>query len=135
MQTDSDRGHPLKFFAGLWITVVVAISLQPLRPPHGSGLSRLHRPAHFLLFGFTAFILSRLFAAINWRQLPRYIASRPWVIAIVSTAALGLAIELLQHLIYHNQMEWWDVRDDAIAAALAILLDLAARAALVPRRS
>jgi hypothetical protein len=35
---------------------------------------------------------------------------------------LGLSLEYLQHLIYHNAMEWWDVRDDALAILAAFTI-------------
>jgi len=113
----------VNLLAGIWTAAVVAISLQPFRPPHDSGLSRMHRPVHFLLFGVTALILWRVVASIG---RPR----RPWLCAILCTVALGLAIELLQHLTYRNPMEWWDVRDDALSAAAAVFLILLARSAV-----
>ena len=111
----------VKLIAWLWTAAVVAISLQPLRPHHGSALSRMHRPLHFLLFGITALILWRLFVSVDWPRIPKLFAARPWLVALLSTAALGTAIELLQHLIYRDRMEWWDVRDDSLAAIGAVL--------------
>ena len=122
----------VKLIAWLWTAAVVAISLQPLRPHHGSALSRMHRPLHFLLFGITALILWRLFVSVDWPRIPKLFAARPWLVALLSTAALGTAIELLQHLIYRDRMEWWDVRDDSLAAIGAVLLILLARCATGP---
>jgi hypothetical protein len=35
---------------------------------------------------------------------------------------MGLLLEWLQHLIYRKEMEWHDVRDDALAILMALLL-------------
>ena len=111
---------------------MVAISLQPVRPHHGGFLAGLHRPTHFFLFGVTALILWRLFVSVNWPRAPKVLAARAWLVAILSTAALGMAIEALQHLIYRNRMEWWDVRDDSLAAIAAVLLLLLVRSVMFP---
>jgi len=101
----------LRSVAALWIVCLVAISLQPWRPP-GESRSVGHPIFHVLAFGAAAvmlFVLSR-----NGKQ--------------ISTAALGvfclvLAIETGQHLLYKNPFEWWDVRDDTIGIALAWMLN------------
>ena len=92
----------------VWVAALVLVSLQPARPSAGTSLSLLHRPFHFVAFAVTALLLCR------WLRN----AGK----AMVATILLGFAIELLQHLIYRNPIEWWDVRDDAMAAAGALLL-------------
>ena len=58
----------------------------------------------------------------------RILTARAWLSALVGTIVLGGILELLQHTIYRNRMEWWDVRDDALAAIAAILVGHATRA-------
>lgn len=119
---------PLRRIAALWTAAVIAISLQPLRPSH-SAKSLLHRPAHFLLFGLTAVILWLFFAAPPGRP------DRAFPKALAFTILLGYFIELLQHLIYRNRMEWWDVRDDALSAVAALALLALARFLFVRPRA
>jgi hypothetical protein len=72
-----------------------------------------HRIAHWLSFGSLAFLL-----AIISRTLPQRLLTTT---AVVS---LGIAIEWVQHIIYHNPVETWDIRDDAYAALAGLLLAL-----------
>ena len=88
----------------------------------------MHRYFHFVAFAITALLLRQCVA--GWGLPPSPVALRASVTAVLATIALGGIIESLQHLIYHIQMEWWDVRDDSLAAAAAILLGHAIRAAL-----
>jgi len=40
---------------------------------------------------------------------------RQEVRVVIAVFLMGVFLEYLQHLIYHNTMEWRDVRDDALA--------------------
>ena len=90
----------MRRMAQAWLLVVVVGSLQPARP---GPVRAIHSEVHFI-FGFTALFL--LLLARNGRQ-------EMW--AIAGTCLLGLALELTQHLIYHNAMEWGDVATDLLA--------------------
>ena len=72
----------------------------------------LHREIHWLAFAVATFLL--LLLCRNRRQE---------IESAIGVFVLGLSLEYLQHLIYRNPMEWWDVRDDsfAIFAAFALL--------------
>jgi hypothetical protein len=90
----------------------------------------VHRPFHLIAFALTAILLWGSFDAAGWTLLPeRFRPARAWLDALMATIFLGGAIELLQFALYHNPMEWWDVRDDAMGATAAILLVHAIRAA------
>jgi len=119
----------LKVFTAGWVTGFVAVSLQPWRPETTSRLSQFHRPFHLAAFAITALLLWRFLALAGSALLvPRILAARVWITALFATIILGACLELLQHLIYRNPMEWWDVRDDALGAIAAILLGRAVRA-------
>jgi hypothetical protein len=86
-----------------------------------------HRLAHLFTFGSTA-LLFVLIAETAGQQLS----------AGLGVAALGLLIECTQYAALGlSEMEWWDVRDDAIAAIATLLLaqGLNLRAFLVDDRS
>lgn len=85
----------------IWILAIVVGSLQPARP---EPFVALHRQIHWLAFAAAAFLL--LFPARSLRH------------AIQRAAAillLGLALEWVQHFLYHGAIEWLDVRDDVVA--------------------
>ncbi|MFL6448259.1 MAG: hypothetical protein ACJ746_11295 [Bryobacteraceae bacterium] len=71
-----------------------------------------HRLAHFVTFGSTA-LLVVVIAETASEQLA----------AGLAVAALGLLIECTQYAVTGvSEMEWWDVRDDALAAIGTLLL-------------
>ncbi len=102
------REQIIRRLARLWILALVVGSLQPARPAPVVGL---HRGIHWLAFAGVALLL--LLLSHTRRQEIR---------GILATCLLGLSLEYLQHLMYHNAMEWRDVRDDtfAIVGAYAI---------------
>jgi hypothetical protein len=95
-------------------------SVQPARVPVAAGswqpaspgpVVNLHRQIHWLAFGGAAFLL--LLGSRKRRQEIRSVAA---------AFLLGLSLEYLQHLIYRNPMEWYDVRDDGFAILVALAL-------------
>ncbi len=68
--------------------------------------SDLHREIHWLAFGCAALLL--LLLARNRREQ---------AYNVIALSLLGLSLEYLQALIYHNPVEWFDVRDDVLATA------------------
>lgn len=104
------RREILRRIAIAWIVGLVAVSLQPWRPP-GESQSILHNAGHIASFGVAGLMLFAL------SQNPRQI-----YIAALGVFCLAVAIELIQHLLYKNQFEWWDVRDDTVGIALALML-------------
>ncbi len=71
----------------------------------------LHRGVHWVAFAGAAFLLLAL--SRNRRQQVR---------TAFAVFLLGLSLEFLQHLLYRNVMEWWDVRDDTLAILAAFAL-------------
>jgi hypothetical protein len=91
-----------------WLTFLIVGSLQPARP---SVVKSVHREIHWLGFAVPAilqFIVSR--------------TRRQEVLSAFAIFFLGLSLEILQHLIYRNRMEWFDVRDDGLAILAAFAL-------------
>jgi len=79
-----------------------------------------HRVAHILTFGVTAL----LFLLPTDRP-------RSQALAVGAAFLLGCAIEVTQFAItFAPMLEWWDVRDDAIGIAGALLIFLVCRRAL-----
>ncbi|HTU47745.1 MAG TPA: hypothetical protein VMF91_21990 [Bryobacteraceae bacterium] len=64
-----------------------------------------HRLAHFGAFGIAALSLVVIAETLSQR-----------VGALAGVLALALAIELLQKAIHGGPVEYWDVRDDTLAA-------------------
>jgi hypothetical protein len=108
----------MKTITSIWVGALIALSLQPLHPSPTSALHHFHRPFHFVAFALTALLFCRYFSTV-FRIFP---AVPSWLIALLTAVLIGLSLEFVQHLIYHNAMEWWDVRDDTIAAVLGVLL-------------
>lgn len=70
--------------------------------------SPAHQAQHLLIFGATALV---------YRAVVRGRIAFCWVVA------LSLFIETAQLLMYHTPdgFEWWDVRDNIIAAAVVLI--------------
>ncbi len=102
----------LKRLAALWIICLIVLSLQPYRPSGTRGRkSHKHQIEHVLAFGATALLLLAL--ARNREEALK---------AFGGVVLLAVAIEISQYLIYSlHAFEWWDVRDDTIGAAIALL--------------
>ena len=107
------RESVIRYMAQAWILMLVVGSLQPARP---GPVVAAHRALHFLVFSVATLLL--LLASRTRRQKLQ---------SAGFTLLLGLTLEWLQHLIYHNEMEWHDVRDDALATLLVLLLYWLAR--------
>ena len=69
-----------------------------------------HRAGHLIAFGIDAF----LFAAASIRKTHRFYY-------FLFTVLLGLAIEYTQHATYGFIFEWWDLRDDTLAAVVGCI--------------
>jgi hypothetical protein len=83
----------------------------PEAATEGRAVAR-HRIAHFVTFGSTALLLV---------LISETAAEEIW--AAFGVAALGFIVECSQFaLIGLTEMEWWDVRDDALAAIAVLLL-------------
>jgi hypothetical protein len=87
----------IRRIAQAWLLLLVIGSLQPARP---GPVHAMHREIHFLAFGGTAFLLLLVTRS-----------RREEMGVVLGGCLLGLSLEYLQHLFYHNVMEWWDVRD------------------------
>jgi hypothetical protein len=68
----------------------------------------LHRGVHGLAFAGAAFLLLSLSKSRHQE-----------IQSVIAVCLIGLSLEYLQHLIYRNGMEWWDVRDDTLAILAA----------------
>jgi len=94
--------------AWIWIALLVAGSLQPSRP---GATQRFHREIHWVAFAGAALLL---FALSKTR--------RREILGACTIFLLGASLELAQHLIYRNYLEWHDIADDALAVLVAFAL-------------
>jgi hypothetical protein len=94
-----------------WTLALIAGSLMGGSAKSFIGTHTFHRAYHLGSFGATAAL---------YMVLARTAAGE--IRAALAAMVLGLSIETLQHWIYGGGMEWWDVRDDAIGIAVALLL-------------
>jgi len=107
-----------------WVLCVIIGSFLPgpskdalgtTNPPEATAQGRVvatHRLAHFLTFGSTALLLV-VIAETASQQLG----------AGLGVAALGFIIECTQYAVIGlTGIEWWDVRDDALAAIGTLLV-------------
>jgi hypothetical protein len=98
----------LRIVTSLLLVVLTVGSLQPARPRLSTGV---HREIHWLAFGGAALLLFCLSRGL-----------RQEVLSAFATVLLGLSLEVLQHIVYRNRMEWRDVVDDALAICAAFVL-------------
>jgi hypothetical protein len=92
----------------LWIALLIVGSLQPARPGLVTGV---HREIHRLAFAGGALLLFLMSSS-----------RRQELLSALAIFFLGLFLEVLQHLIYRNPLEWRDVADDGVAVLLAFAL-------------
>jgi hypothetical protein len=92
----------------VWIALLIAGSLQPARP---SVVTSHHRLIHWVAFAGAALLLL-LLSKTRLRE----------ILGALAIFFLGVSLEVVQHLIYRNQLEWRDIGDDgaAILAAFAL---------------
>ena len=103
----------LRIVATLWIALLIVGSLQPARPGVVTGH---HRGLHWVAFAGGALLLF-LLSPTRRQQILRAFA----------IFFLGVSLEVLQHLIYRNPLEWRDIADDGVAILLAFALYRLAR--------
>jgi len=70
-----------------------------------------HRAIHWLSFAGAALLLL-LLARNRYQEIA----------AVAATVALGCSIEFAQHALFHNDIEWWDMRHDTYGALAALVL-------------
>ncbi len=112
------------WIAPVWTLCLIAGSLLPYetklaigtRPrnmvnPRAPVVTLKHRGFHWLSFASTALIL--LLLARNRHQE---------LTVTLGVVALGCSLEFAQHALYRNDIEWWDMRDDAYGAVAALVL-------------
>jgi hypothetical protein len=87
-------------------------TINPPKIASKGGVGLKHRSAHFLAFGSTALLLVMI-AETTTQQL--------W--AGLAVAGLGFLLECSQYAFLGlDTVEWWDVRDDVIAAIGALVI-------------
>jgi hypothetical protein len=98
----------VRIAAWVWIAFLIAGSLQPARPGFVKGL---HREIHWVGFAGAAVLLCSLSKT-----------RRREILGASAVFLLGVSLEVLQHLIYRNHLEWRDMGDDGIAVLVAFAL-------------
>ena len=91
-----------------WIALLVAGSLQPARP---GAVKALHREIHWAAIAGAALLLFAL-SKTRFRE----------ILGACTILLLGVSLEVVQHLIYRNHLEWRDVVDDGFATLAAFAL-------------
>ncbi len=87
-------------------------TINPSKVASKGGVALKHRSAHFLTFGLTA-LLFVMIAETASEQL--------W--AGLAVAGLGFLVECSQYAFLGlDALEWWDVRDDMIAAIATLVI-------------
>jgi len=81
-----------------------------------------HRAGHLVAFGIAAL----LFATASTKNSHR-------LCYFLLMAALGSTIEYSQHVIFGSVFEWWDIRDDTLAAVVGSLLGPLVVLGIAPR--
>ena len=108
----------------LWTVAIVIGSFLPIEVKEAIGTETnsslpamrhqaaiRHRAGHLIAFG----VASLLFAAASIKKAHR-------LYYFLFIVGLGSTIEYMQHAIFGSLFEWWDVWDDALAAAISCLL-------------
>jgi hypothetical protein len=95
----------LRIVATLWLGLLIVGSLQPARP---SIIKGVHREIHWVAFAGAVLLLCCLSRTRSWEILSAF-----------NIFFLGVSLEVLQHLIYRNALEWRDVSDDGFAILVA----------------
>ena len=98
----------LRIATRLWIALLIVGSLQPARP---SVVTGHHRVIHWVAFAGAALLLFLLSTT-----------RRQEILRAFSIFFLGVSLEVLQHLIGRNPLEWRDIGDDGVAILLAFAL-------------
>lgn len=94
--------------AWVWIALLVVGSLQPSRP---GVVQAFHREIHWGAFAGTSLLL---FALSKTR--------RREILGACAIFLLGVSLEVAQHLIYRNPVEWHDIADNFVAILVAFAL-------------
>ena len=98
----------LRIVTWVWIGLLIAGSLQPARPGVVTGH---HRLIHWVAFAGAALLVFSLCSA-RLRE----------ILGGLAIFFLGFSLEVMQHLIYGNQLEWRDIGDDGVAILVAFAL-------------
>jgi hypothetical protein len=94
----------------LWIAGLVFVSLHQV-VPHAPQGSMLHPIEHVVAFGILGIML-----------LPLCRSRGPKLVVILAILGFACALEIGQHQLFRQPIEWWDVRDDGTGLLLALLL-------------
>jgi hypothetical protein len=110
----------------LWTIAIVIVSFLPgeakevigteTRSPIPAVQHRAavrHTTGHLMAFGIAALLFTIASAKKSHR-----------LYYLFMIAVLGLIIEYFEHAIYGSTFEWWDVRDDSLAATVGYLFGL-----------
>jgi hypothetical protein len=101
----------MRLAALLWVLLIVVLSLIPLPWKNAIGTTgAFHRAGHLLAFLILAFLLCGIASTATAK-----------LIRSAGAVLLGIGLEIAEHLLYHDRLEWDDVLVDAIGVALGLL--------------
>ncbi len=102
----------MRLLIWLWLAFVTTLSLAPLSVKIQLGTTgRLHTMGHFLIFLITAMVLCWTANSLP-DKARRYLA----------VCAIGIVLEALEKIFYHDMFEWHDVAVDVLGAAVGLAL-------------
>ena len=99
-----------KYAVMIYVAALTVGSLQPLRPSglHDSGA---HQPLHFVCFAVLVLLARKAFPGQR---------SLVWI--VFAAICVGATLEFLEHWEFQEAIEWRDIGDDAVGAAVSGLL-------------
>jgi hypothetical protein len=101
----------LACIAGLALTILSFLPGKDKHALHTTG--RFHSLGHFLAFGIVALLSIRASRSLLIR-----------ILVFICSLLFGFGIELAEHLVYHNLLEWKDVSFDALGVIGGTLIGL-----------
>lgn len=104
----------MRLFTGIWLIALATISLAPIKLKFElHTLGRMHYLGHWLIFLITAMLFC-------WGASGTVVKLRRCLGAV----CLGILLEWLERVIYHNAYEWKDVLTDSAGVLAALVLML-----------
>lgn len=113
----------MRFFLAVWLLLITAVSLAPLRAKTALGtVGFWHNPMHFAVF-----LLTGVLALFGAQSLYARGFRTFMLVAFCAT------IELLEAVIYRNHIEWRDILIDSLGLFSGWLLVMLVRGPATPR--
>ena len=103
----------MRYIVAIWVLLLSVVSLGPMWLKYHflrTG-GHMHVPGHFLMFMVTAMLLCWSATSVRSRLLRAF-----------GAFLIGFTTEWLQAVIYHNPIEWRDIRTDTLGIIAGFLI-------------